>query len=151
MKKYVSVVFIILTYFWALNAEAQITVTQAGAQSPQQLVQNILVGAGVTVSNVQFNGSPATLGYTNQIGSFTTGGTATNLGFSNGIFMSTGGVGGATNNTITSPIVGTDYTNVPELQQYNPNGIAVHNAAVLEFDFIPLADTVRFPLCFCFV
>ncbi len=148
MKKYVSVVFIILTYFGTLDAKAQITVTQAGAQSPQQLVQNILVGTGVTVSNVKFNGSPATLGYTNQIGSFTTGGTATNLGFSSGLFMSTGGISGSINNTITSTITGSDYTNVPELQQYNPNGTVVHDAAVLEFDFIPLSDTVRFRYAF---
>ncbi len=128
--------------------KGQVTVTPAGAVSPQSLVQSVLVGTGVTVSNVSFNGSATALGYTNQIGAFTTGISPSNIGFNNGLIMSTGGITGSTSDTTSTAINGTDYTNVPELQQYNPNGTVFHNAAVLEFDFVPLSDTIKFRYAF---
>ena len=58
-------------------------VTNTG-QRPQNLVQNVLIGPGVTVSNILYNGSPT------AIGSFTANGT--NLGINQGIDMTTGTV-----------------------------------------------------------
>ena len=53
-------------------------------QSPPSLVQNVLLGPGVVVSNVMYNGSNT------AIGSFTA--TGTNLGINQGIVMTTGTV-----------------------------------------------------------
>ena len=58
-------------------------ITNTGT-SPSGLVQNVLLGPGVTVSNIIYNGSPS------SIGSFTA--TGTNLGINQGIVMTTGTV-----------------------------------------------------------
>lgn len=54
------------------------------SQTPSALVQNVLLGPGVTVSNIFYNGSPSAIGFFD--------GSATNLGISSGIVMTTGTV-----------------------------------------------------------
>ena len=54
------------------------------SMSPLGLVQNILLGPGVTVSNILYNGSPAALG------SFQA--SNTNLGIDEGVVLTTGTV-----------------------------------------------------------
>ena len=114
------------------------------SMSPLGLVQNVLLGPGVTVSNISFNGSPT------SIGSFTANGT--NLGIEQGIVMTTGTVlntgsgpqgpnnqagAGVDNNAGGSALL----TNLI-------NGTQTYNAAILEFDFIPYSDTVKFKYVF---
>ncbi len=133
---------IVLIVFIPLLGYSQL-VTSPGA-SPTALVQNVLLGPGVTVSNISYNGSPA------AISQFTA--TGTNLGISQGIVMTTGttvnngagphgpnnqsnagldnGVGGS---GLLSSIIG---------------GVQTFNAAILEFDFVPYSDTVRFKYVF---
>lgn len=116
------------------------------AQSPASLVQNVFLGPGVTASNIQFTGSPS------SIGSFTANNT--NLGISSGIVFTTGTVlnngdgpqgpnnkasSGVDNKTagfslLDNLISGTGYTTL--------------NAAYLQLDFIPQSDTVRFKYVF---
>lgn len=112
-------------------------------QIPDQLVQNILVGTGVTVSNVTFNSPLSAV----NIGEFMGGG-GTNMGISHGIIMASGDVhnaigpndqGGAGNATNT----GSD----PDLENLIP-GYTINDAAVLEFDFVPLSDTIQFRYVF---
>ena len=112
--------------------------------SPLALVQNVLLGQGVTVSNILFNGSPVALG------SFQA--TNTVLGIDEGIVLTTGTVidngngpqgpnnqtgAGVDNNiggsALLSGLIGSTQT---------------YNAAILEFDFIPYSDTVRFKYVF---
>lgn len=116
----------------------------ASGQGPQGLVQNVLIGPGVTVSNILYNGSPT------AIGSFTA--TGTNLGISQGIVMTTGtimnnGAGPQGPNNAASS--GTD-NNMPGSGILSGiiQGTQTYNAATLEFDFIPYADTVRFKYVF---
>ncbi|MEY4658259.1 MAG: hypothetical protein RJB36_25 [Bacteroidota bacterium] len=113
--------------------------------SPQGLVQNVLLGSGVTVSNVTYNGSPG------AIGQFTANNTT--LGITQGIVMTTGTVQ-ATNSGPQGP---NDETNSgmdnnapgsPLLSNQLLGGTQTYNAATLEFDFIPYADTVRFKYVF---
>lgn len=123
-------------------ALAQLTVN--ATLTPTQLVQNVLVGPGVTVSNVTYTGGAG------SIGSFTTGTTATNLGFADGIIMSSGLVNGSP--SIGSPASsfvsnannsGTD----ANLQTLIP-AHTVQDASVLQFDFVPLSDTIKFKYVF---
>jgi hypothetical protein len=74
-------IFLLLSF----SSKAQLTVNNA--LTPNQLVQNYLVGAGVTVSNVTFSGNAA------QRGSFN--GINTNLGLDSGVVLSTGAISGA--------------------------------------------------------
>ena len=82
MQTVIKHIFIFLLLISSRISFAQLT-TNTGV-NPQALVQNTLIGPGVTVSNITFNGSPS------SIGSFS--GTGTNLGIANGIVMTTGTV-----------------------------------------------------------
>jgi len=111
--------------------------------TPTQLVQNVLVGSGVTVSNVVYNG------YANAIGSFTTGASPTNLGISSGVILSSGDI---TMTAIGSPVTNfaSNMNNTgsdPDLAALIP-GYTVNDAAVLEFDFSPQSDTIKFRYVF---
>jgi len=115
--------------------------------TPQQLVQNVLVGTGVTVSNVTYTGSA------NSIGKFTTGSSPTNLGISSGIIMSTGfvngtpAIGSAPSNFSSNQTLQTGGSD-PQLQNLIPATSAIHDAAVLEFNFVPISDTIKFRYIF---
>ena len=129
------------------SAASQLVTTTG--QTPGQLVQNTLVGNGVTVSNVSFTGAP------NAIGTFN--GTNTNLGLNSGIVLTTGTVlntstpfGGQNgphgpNDTGSG---GTD-NNTPGYQQLTTvAGNDTYNASVLEFDFVPNSDSISFRYVF---
>ncbi len=112
--------------------------------SPSGLVQNVLLGPGVTVSNIMYSGSPS------AIGSFTAAGT--NLGINEGIVMTTGTVlnnGNGPQGPNNQAGAGVD-NNVggSTLLTSLVTGAQTFNAAILEFDFIPYSDTVRFKYVF---
>ena len=135
--------FIIL--FMINHGYAQLTV--GTSMTAQQLVQNVLIGTGVTVSNVTFSGVAASKG------NFTTGASPTNLGISNGIIISTGVVDGS----LGLPLIGSAASDFvsndnntgsdPDLAALIP-GYTINDAAVLEFNFIPLSDTIKFRYVF---
>ncbi len=112
----------------------------------EQYVQTVLVGTGVTVSNVQFNGGSAAV--TNaQVGEFDDPGA--NIGLNGGLIMGSGDVqlaaqlntGGGSSLGGTGQM-GTD----PDLQSITPNQI--YDEAIIEFDFVPMGDTIRFNYAF---
>lgn len=135
---YLTVLFSFLTAV----SFSQLTVTTT--LSPQQLVQNVLVGSGVTVTNVTYTGSANSIGYFQN-------GNTTNLGLDKGIIMSTGVVNGSP--AIGSPGGGqasTDNSLGGDIDLGNiVGGInSVHDATVLAFDFNPLSDTIKFRYIF---
>jgi gliding motility-associated-like protein len=142
----------------SIRTNAQIILNQT--QTPNVLVQNVLMGSGVFASNVTFNGDPGsvvaplftTLG---QIGRFN--GTNCNLDLPGGVFLCTndasthipgpndlllqlgGGLGGG------------GFWNSPDLDLSqltgDPNWFAsggsnIGNRSVLEFDFVPIKDMI---------
>lgn len=124
-------------------------------QTPQQLVQNVLLGSGVTATNISFTGISGVGG---QIGSFTAN--ATNLGLTSGIVMVTGPTANAIGpNSIGSqgldvgppsfPSPATDHdADLDAIVQVNSPGIYTNDAAILEFDFVPTSDTIKFRYVF---
>lgn len=134
-------VFLFLPY-----AFGQIIVNNA--QTPNQLVQNVLMGVGVTASNVTYNTSAASADVSQPNVSFFDA-TGTTFPITSGVLMTTGlGIGAVGPNDATSqtdpgtPLVTSD----PHL-----NAIAagsVTNGAVLEFDFVPSGDTISFRYVF---
>jgi len=136
MKRIASLIFIIIFLPWTLSAQLQII----NNKTPAQLVQQVLVGSGVTVSNITFTGAPV------AIREFNNGGT-TNLGLLSGIILSTGQAADAVgpNNTgskSTNNNTGSD----PQLASLIT--ASINDAAVLEFDFVPIADTIQFRYVF---
>ena len=119
--------------------------TTSTAQAPDALVQNVLLGSGVTVSNISFNGVPVT------IGSFDA--SNTNLGIDEGIIMTTGTIldvpGEGPHGPNNSLGAGKDNSapGYPLLSNLIGN-IATYDAAILEFDFVPYSDSVKFNYVF---
>ncbi len=113
-------------------------------QSPQTLVENVLLGPGVLVSNIMYNGSPS------AIASFSA--TNTNLGIDQGIVLTTGTVinnGSGPHGPNNQAGCGMDNNTGGSTVLSNLiGGTQTFNAAILEFDFIPFSDTVRFKYVF---
>lgn len=120
------------------------------AMTPTQLVQNVLVGTGVTVSNITYVGAQKAIGDFN--------GTNSNVGLNEGIILSTGTV-------LNETLVATGQQRGPVGPNNNEGATTAFgepgdadlaalvnqntlDAAVLEFDFIPQGDTVKFSYVF---
>jgi len=130
---------------------AQLLVTPASelpGWSADSLVRNIFLNTGVTVSNVQFNGSSDTIDC-NNIGIFETGPIPTNLGIESGVIIATGNV-----NVAAGPNNNTGYHIATNCNTYYDSNLAsiatsgIYDVAVLEFDFIPWDSVLTFNYVF---
>lgn len=134
-----------LSLLFGTSAFSQITVDNT--LSPGQIV-NSLIGAGVSVSNISFTGN------TNQVGTFD--GSASNIGLQNGVIISSGTIldivppnqpSGAGFGNPGDP----DLLTIAQSVATNPQAGLINStqdAAILEFDFIPTGDSVRFNFVF---
>ena len=60
----VRIILFFLFLFVFLNVEAQIGISNnAPNNNPNHLINNVLVGGGVTISNVQFSGNNQQIGF----------------------------------------------------------------------------------------
>ncbi len=129
--------FILLSFF-SFKVSAQLNITP---MTPLQLVQNVLVGGGVNISNITI-----TKGTSSMYGSFTNGST-TNLGLNKGIILSTGKC-----SEISNPVAFfmDNHKGLPGDDDLNiiTNPDTTRDACVLEFDFKPTSDTIRFRYVF---
>ena len=136
----------LLTLTFNIVVCGQITVT-SNTMTVEQYVQNVLVGAGVTISNVQYNGGSANVTI-DQVGAFSAANS--NIGINNGLVMATGDaqlVVGPNNNSGLTQGGGNFGQNDVDLDVIvSPNG--TNDACVIEFDFVPIGDTVKFNYVF---
>jgi gliding motility-associated-like protein len=143
MKKITSLLLVSFLYIFS-NVNAQVTVSST--MTPAQYVQNVLIGPGVQVSNVTYNGLTGYSG--NQIGSFNY--TGTQIPFASGLVMASGAVSGLTgpNNSgsSTNAFTGGALSNDPDLDAIA--GFSTFDVGKLEFDFIPAGNTVSFNFLF---
>ena len=146
IKKYLLVGLFTLVHFSGLFCQ----ITTSNALTPTQLVNNILLGGGITATNITFTG------YANAIGTFSVTGT-NNLGMNSGVVMTTGTI--LANDPNYGANMGpqgpnnTSGAGVDNGQPGDPylTGVAgtnTYNAAILEFDFIPQSDTIKFNYVF---
>ncbi|MCI5057019.1 MAG: choice-of-anchor L domain-containing protein [Flavobacteriales bacterium] len=112
--------------------------------SPVWLIENVLLGNGVTATNISFQGdSNVQVGFFDQNNS--------NIPLSSGIIMTTGNIGlapGSPGNF--QPNAGLDLASGagdPDLQSL-VGGASTNDAIILEFDFVPLGDSVSFNYVF---
>lgn len=138
----------IICISFCFGSNAQLNITSSG--NAQALVQKLL-GPGVTVSNVTLTAHPAMTGFFNNI-------SGTNIGIDSGIVLTNGraktaGVGnyGVDGDGIITAI------NVDAFNTWGYPGdvdlsaivsAATHDACVLEFDFVPLGDSIKFNYVF---
>ncbi|WP_118973429.1 choice-of-anchor L domain-containing protein [Taibaiella koreensis] len=152
MKKLLLLSFVVLSYF---NARSQITVSDG--QTAQQLAE-MLVGQGVQISNPTINGTcPGT-----ARGKFDFTGPSL-IGIDSGIVLTCGRVVtsgtnfgvNATYNDFANNQFSTGFPGAPGdddltalANQYTGAVTGTNDACVLEFDFIPSGDTVKFDYVF---
>ncbi len=133
---YFSVLLFLLGIY---SADAQLIVNKN--ISVPNLVKNVLIGNGVSVSNITYSGSP------DAFGKFTNG-SLTTINLNSGLIMSTGDVSDAPGPNSSGSISTNNGTGSdPQLQALIP-GFTVNDAAVIEFDFVPIGDTLRFRYVF---
>ena len=103
------------------------------------MVQQVLVGGGVSVSNVTYQG------HNLMKGTFSNG-LSTNLGLDEGILLSSGNVHDVDNPA--SAQASTAYGQPGDPTLTATCGFNTNDASVLEFDFVPTSDTILFRYVF---
>ncbi|HQZ43804.1 MAG TPA: choice-of-anchor L domain-containing protein, partial [Flavobacteriales bacterium] len=133
-----------LTLLLTSQGNAQLVIDNS--QTATALVQNVLLGGGVAVSNITFNGNSGNAVY-EQLSAFNSANA--NVGINNGVFMASGGtqvaIGPNNFDNAEAPIAWS--TTDPDLQSL-ANGEMINDAAVLEFDFIPSGSQISFNFVF---
>ncbi len=123
----------------SIGIQAQLVVDET--ITPEDAVQDILIGDGVEVSNITFSGD------LNQIGSFDS--QNSNLPILEGMVLGTGDVNLAVgpNNSGSFSLGGGNFgVNDPDLDQLST--FNTNDAVVLEFDFVSQGDSVKFNYTF---
>jgi hypothetical protein len=149
MKK--SSLFLLLIIISLFNLNAQIVIDNtAPYDNPTWLVDNVLLGGGITTSNHAYQGDSAQIGWFNAVN--------TNLGINSGIVLCTGDVyaldpvnGGGfpfIANTVTDPDLLAVANSVPGMIGQTFTVSSINDVAVLEFDFIPTSDSLKFKYAF---
>src|SRR5690606_23552265 len=119
--------------------------------NPTHLVQNLLLGNGVQVFNISFQGDTGM-----QFGKFIDQNKST-IGVDSGLVLCTGLIHDITNNPAQNPTTAVNAQDpnllslanlVPQLLGLNFTVNAVNDAAIIEFDFIPNSDTIEFTYVF---
>lgn len=118
--------------FFSVNCALSQNIALQNTLTPEQIVQNVLIGQGVIVSNITYNGSaPNAANIQGNVLSFDATGTA--FPFADGALLRTNGGPGTVNYD-------------PDLNAIATNNVT--NGVVLEFDFIPTGDTLSFNYMF---
>jgi len=123
------------------NIQAQLEVQN---QPVQDLVQNVLLGQGVTATNITFTGNVSQFGTFNGVNS--------NIGLTNGVLMTTGGLTvalGPNNQNGASVPTGGSTNGDPDLALVaSTTPDRIRDVAIIEFDFVPIGDTISFRYVF---
>jgi gliding motility-associated-like protein len=110
--------------------------------TPSYLVHNVLLGNGVLASNITYSGYDSAIGFFNGVSS--------NLGLDSGLIITNGRAAdacGPNNNSGTSySWPNCDSAIDPDLRRLADTPVT--SCAVIEFDFIPYSDTIKFKYVF---
>jgi hypothetical protein len=110
-----------------------------GASTPEELVEDILLGAGVTVSNITFTGEESQRGYFD--------GSASNIGIDGGVMLSSGDIEIAIGPNVAGG-AGLGVGGLGDDDLETLSGVATFDAVILEFDFVPTGDSINFDYVF---
>lgn len=119
------------------SSYAQLTIDVS--QTPAQLVQNVLLGSGITASNITFTGNPL------AVAAFSG---PSNMGIPSGVILTSGNASlcagaGSTFASLNNLLPGDS-----DLDQYDAMGVGSHDATIIEFDFVPTSDSLKFRYVF---
>ena len=146
MKNLLSFLLFLATY----NLSAQIIIdNNFPYDDPSWLVDNVLLGGGISASNIVYQGDSSQIGWFNAIN--------TNLGLDSGVVLCTGDVyeldpDSAIFPNVTSIVLDPDLllvaNSVPGMIGQTFAVTSVNDIAILEFDFIPTSDSLSFKYAF---
>lgn len=134
----------------SFSVSAQVTMQSL---TIEQYVQDVLLGSGIQATNITFSGCPDQIGYLQN-------GNSVNLGLDGGIVLASDHAFSISpNETVfldpfTCPTAGGDpdlltiANSVPPLIGQSFNVSSINEQAILEFDFVPTGDTLRFRYIF---
>lgn len=144
-------IFSIVLIFFATLADGQVIVDNSITET--EAVEDILLGAGVEVFNISFTGESY------QIGSFDSNGSI--LPISNGVILGSGNVNlasgadfdnpdtpGPGGNTQGGASLGDENSDNSDADLAELSGQNLNDLVVLEFDFIPQGDSLKFEFVF---
>ena len=153
MRRLLSILFLSLATAWSADAQISVTSAQQSGNWADYYVNEVLLGTGVTAFNATFTGCDTSyfthqIGYdSTQIGEFVN--TSSVVDIPSGLFLASGSteiLAGYNPNPNPGP-GGSDAVADPDLQLILPS-FTLNNSAVLEFDFVPQGDTIRFKYVF---
>lgn len=133
IKFFLKLFFSFSILFFSLQSFSQLSISKK--YTPSGIVNQVLKGKGVEISNVIFRGAP------NSIGTFTA--QNTNLGINEGIILSTGSIYNA-----IGPNKGEDKSTDFTKPGFSLLGSTTYDATILEFDFTPQGDSIEFQYVF---
>lgn len=130
---------------------SQITVSNTAPYNNEQyLVEDVLLGNGVTATNISFSGDPSQIGFFNGVNS--------NIGLDSGVVLYSADIatippGGIGTDDFGTPASATDSDLITVAQSVTSNPSAgqiteTHDLADLNFDFQVVGDTVEFEFVF---
>ena len=136
----------ILMLLFGSTLNAQIIID--GTPPPAQLVTDYLIGNGVTATNITFTGTSEQIAYFDGAGC--------NIGLPFGLVMSSGNATDIVppNQPNTGQFNGAgdpDLVTIAQSVTSNPSSGSInssYDAAILEFDFVPIGDSVKFNFVF---
>lgn len=147
---------------FAVSAAAQVEVVSG--LTPNEYVNDVLLGNGVTATNIVYQGDAGQIGHVMNLGDFgmpIQGGLALGTGFVDFLAESTNGDDCDENfpnsaaSTMTPQPLATDLLNiansVPPLIGQSFSVFDVNDIAVIEFDFVATGDSVKFDYVFASV
>jgi len=141
MKK----LFLLISLFSFFNVQSQIVLDNSFPyDNPTYLIDSVLLGGGIVVSNHSFIGDPSQIGFFNGINS--------NLGIDSGIVLSSGSVldlvGPNSSGSTSTDFFFTGFGAGDPTLDFVVAPDFTNDASVLEFDFIPTSDSISFKYVF---
>ena len=144
-------VLVVGFFFLVKITQSQIIIDNTGNYgNPNWLIDNILLGGGITATNHSFQGEPSQIGWFDAIN--------TNLGIDSGIVMACGDIYALDPitgssfpllpNTVTDPDLLAVANSVPGMIGQTFSVSSIGDVAILEFDFIPTSDSLEFRYAF---
>ena len=136
----------LLSLSLSANAQLQITGGDTNPWTPQNLIQNVLLGDGVEVldTDIVYTGGASSVGYFQNA--------LNDIGIERGIVMSTGtALAGAAPSSDFASVQTSGGANDADLLAIGATispGSGINDAAIYEITFIPTADTLRFKYVF---
>ena len=145
MKKKLLILFLL----FSCATQAQLIVNNT-VRTPKSLVEDVLIGSGVTPFNIKFNRSLAAANVVrDQAAEFSTNFNPTNLGLDAGILLTTGQaiIANEPNNTGSRSLATTTVTQ-GDVDLALLSGQAINNVSIIEFDFVATGLVLNFDYVF---